>query len=73
MAQTAKERWAASLTRGLSDVGGAVTFLERSARSFLPMASPRYTIVAGHPFFPQRFADEALAAVQVSQRTRRIG
>src|ERR1700756_3718660 len=68
MARTARELWAASLTRGLSDVGGAVASLERSARSFLPVASRGYTIVVGHPFFPQRFAEEALAALQVSQR-----
>ena len=68
MARTVRERWAASLTRGLSDVGGAVAFLERSERPFLPVASDSYTIVLGHPFFPQRFAEEALAALQVSQR-----
>src|SRR5437879_5824646 len=44
MAQTVKERWAASLTRGLSNDWGAVAFLERSSRSFLPVASSGYTI-----------------------------
>ena len=68
MARTVKERWAASWTRGLSDVGGAVALLERSARPILPVVSSGYTIGVGHPFFPQRFTEEAFAALQVSQR-----
>jgi hypothetical protein len=50
----------------------AVTVLQRSGGPFLRNAPVGSTIGMEHPFSPQRFAEEALAALQVSRRIRRF-
>ncbi len=47
-------------------------FWNEAAGRSCPPQPPVTQYLWGHPFFPQRFAEEALAAVQVSRRTRRF-